>query len=686
MPIKAVRSVKFPALIKTTGAITLEKSGSEFTFDFDPLQCIPYDLADALPYAAGIVCNKAPKATVVTQNGFTYAFSGTNGYVTPSIFDATQWDIVAAPGVFADTERAEAAADAAEASAIAAADASRLNLVSSVLTAGATPTASISGPSGAQVLTLGLAPGATGSTGPIGAFGFDRTYPTTAAALSNGVAGLTGLVGGSSGTNGTFALAFSGGGGADAVGYFIVSGGAVVQAVITFPGYNYTSAPTVSFAASSGLTGASATAVLRQNVPTNGYFSITADTVGNALAVYQNVAGVATFVKFVQSTETIDASYTDISGYAYALTDQDGRIGLAIEASGNVLMPATPKFESIEDTPTSMSGVSYALTDQDGRIGFGLETNGNVIHKGVRGIDLANFGTIVADLEGALDPTAIIDCLGDSLTHGTTAGVTVPFPTALATALPGRTINNRGITGRTSLQIATAFGAVPSILTITSNTMPASGSVSVTATENGNFGSKANLGGFNILGSLDGTAGTLAVAYNAGDPNLAGTSTFTRAVSGTSRLIPNRTPFIPTTNGWENNTVVIWSGRNDIISGFTNDVILANIAAMVAFLAPLRKRFVILSVIDQSSEANGSAAHTQILALNYELSKLYPRNFLDIRKILVNSYNSGSGPDVTAFGNDKVPPSLQIDGLHLNDAGYAIVATAVANFITAKGW
>jgi hypothetical protein len=117
MPIKAVRSVKFPALIKTTGAITLVKSGSEFTFDFDPLLCIPYDLADQIPYAPGIICNAAPKATVVTQNGYIYVFTGTDGYVTPGVLDSSKWSVVAAPGVFADVDRAEEAAADAEAAA-----------------------------------------------------------------------------------------------------------------------------------------------------------------------------------------------------------------------------------------------------------------------------------------------------------------------------------------------------------------------------------------------------------------------------------------------------------------------------------------------------------------------------------------------------------------------------------------
>lgn len=62
---------------------------------------------------------------------------------------------------------------------------------------------------------------------------------------------------GTGGTNGTFALAFTGGTGSGAAGTFTVSGGQLTAVNITNPG-NYTAAPTLSFAASSGLTGAAA--------------------------------------------------------------------------------------------------------------------------------------------------------------------------------------------------------------------------------------------------------------------------------------------------------------------------------------------------------------------------------------------------------------------------------------------
>ncbi len=68
---------------------------------------------------------------------------------------------------------------------------------------------------------------------------------------------------GSGGANGTFALAFTGGTGTGAVGTFTVTAGAITSVAISNPGV-YTVAPTLSFAASAGLTGSNVTVALEE--------------------------------------------------------------------------------------------------------------------------------------------------------------------------------------------------------------------------------------------------------------------------------------------------------------------------------------------------------------------------------------------------------------------------------------
>lgn len=119
--------------------------------------------------------------------------------------------------------------------------------------------------------------------------GFDTLYPNTyATALPREVSGITGLTAGSGGTNGTFALGVTGGSITGVTGTFTVSGGALTAVTITNGGLGSgTTPPTLSFTASSGLTGAAATAVVSPKVPTTGrYLALSADK--KTVQLYQN--------------------------------------------------------------------------------------------------------------------------------------------------------------------------------------------------------------------------------------------------------------------------------------------------------------------------------------------------------------------------------------------------------------
>lgn len=127
----------------------------------------------------------------------------------------------------------------------------------------------------------------------IAARAFVTAYTT---ALPRGVTSTTSIVGGSGGTNGTFALGVAGGSISNVYGTFTVSGGALTS--INIPsdvaGGNDgrglgtgTTPPTLSFSASAGLTGASATAVVGPLIATgNTYWAQAAD--GLSLVQYRN--------------------------------------------------------------------------------------------------------------------------------------------------------------------------------------------------------------------------------------------------------------------------------------------------------------------------------------------------------------------------------------------------------------
>lgn len=157
-------------------------------------------------------------------------------------------------------------------------------------------------------------------------------YPSAyASVLPRGVTGTTALVAGTGGANGTFALSFSGGSISGAAGTFTVAGGAVTAINITNPGLGSgTTPPTLSFTASAGLTGASATAVVGSLITAQkSYWALSAD--GGYLQLYQN-DGTATPAVVTRATLT-GKTMTDLMALQLGLSLPATRLTVA---SGSV--------------------------------------------------------------------------------------------------------------------------------------------------------------------------------------------------------------------------------------------------------------------------------------------------------------------------------------------------------------
>jgi len=240
--------------------------------------------------------------------------------------------------------------------------------------------------------------------------GSKEIYASTADALSNGVYALDSLVAGSGGTDGTFALAFSGGAGSGAAGWFTVVSGAISAYEITARGRGYTSAPTVSFAASSGLTGASATAVIAANRDVGQSFLLRSADDDLFREEYIVEAGpVATATgKTLPSTTKINEIEGRINGvsFFYGYTDSAFEV---IDADGYSLI--TKALDSID-----FHGYSDYTIVTIGPNGVGK--GGSVAEDAAQELD--NYQLINSYLSKAYSGEFInIFCFGDSLTYGT---------------------------------------------------------------------------------------------------------------------------------------------------------------------------------------------------------------------------------------------------------------------------
>ena len=140
----------------------------------------------------------------------------------------------------------------------------------------------------------------------------------------------------------------------------------------------------------------------------------------------------------------------------------------------------------------------------------------------------------------------------------------------------------------------------------------------------------------------------------------------------------------PAHNGW---ITVFWYGQNNQSDPAQTK---ADLAASISALAPGNSRFLVLAVINEAlpEESRGGPIYAKIVQLNIELAALYPQNFLEIRRVLVDHYNPAIAQDLIDFQNDVPPSSLRFadDPIHLNNNGSVLVARQISDFVNARGW
>ncbi len=190
------------------------------------------------------------------------------------------------------------------------------------------------------------------------------SYPNSAATVvPKGLTSYTTLVGGTGGANGTFAVGISGGAGTGAQATFTVAGGIVTEITITAPGYGYTSAPTFSFSASSGLTGASATAVVDVLVASGRfYWALASD--GLSLQLYQNVTGTATAVSPTVAIPT-KAATDAIPALTAAIARAWATTTAGVDVDGTNYPGLKSALSYAVDAAASASAASTALSAND---------------------------------------------------------------------------------------------------------------------------------------------------------------------------------------------------------------------------------------------------------------------------------------------------------------------------------
>lgn len=376
--------------------------------------------------------------------------------------------------------------------------------------------------------------------------------------------------------------------------------------------------------------------------------------------------------------------------YPYLIADTAGNIAIAIRADGSLsAFGAEPQIGTVQHVVTGAgygSDVAWGIAGADGSLpiyldGTGtlrvwrlqaqhlLDANGNPFSVSALPSGARADGTLLTSLRE-------IDCWGDSMTFGLQSSdrLTKSYPAVLAQTL-GRTINNWGASGATSTQIAARAGALPISVTVPSGSIPASGTITLDVPSPEPY--------YNTTGGvpawLHGVYGTLSRTGAGGSPSY----TFARAQAGAAVPISGAVSLVlDSAARWER-TTIIWAGRNDGPGVASNLIAVRdNIAAIIRRLEQqvAMPRYLVLGIHYRVDEATGTTARTNIAAHNALLATQYGPAFVDPNRVL--AANADGTPYAGGGGN---PAYFDSDNLHCNDAGYALVAQAVATQLTRRG-
>lgn len=383
------------------------------------------------------------------------------------------------------------------------------------------------------------------------------------------------------------------------------------------------------------------------------------------------------------------------------MRDALGRVPLHFNSKGNVILKQGIDITSIgAEYPDTRSksviayGYGESVTDRKwaggiadalGRLPFSFDYKANPYFKGVPVSKYLGIDSINKSLNGN---SLSVSAFGDSLIFG--AGTGSPpngWVEQIAALMPALAFHKYAVGGQVASEIATRQGGFVNLLTLENNTIPASGSVNVTAQKYRPITvNSAGAGQANLFGTIAGVHGVLNATFDSSGNML--TNTFTRTTAGSAVYVDPNSAFILDSNGSEFDIVVLWMGRNDVYAVDFSSRVMTALPACVQHMKYLNKRFIVISITNRtgSTEIKGTTAYNNIITVNQSIQNMYPENYIDIRALMVRSYNPSIPQDVIDFNNDCPPSSLMFDDTHFNAAGYAIIAQAIKKFIQDKGW
>ncbi len=467
------------------------------------------------------------------------------------------------------------------------------------------------------------------------------TWTTPASVVYGTALGVAQLNASSGGLPGTFA--------------YSPAAGAVLGAGINTLSVTFTPSDTTDYAVAT----ASVTLIVGQANPVLNWPTPAAISYGTPLSATQldataNVPGRFDYDQtvgavFSPGTQTLSVTFTPTETADYTT------------ATASVVLIVAKAMPSISWVPAGTIAVGMPLTST--QLDATASVGGAFVYSPAAGVLLNSSGP--QTLSATFTPTDQVDydpaeatatlnvspfgvvAWGDSLTVGDQGVLDQgAYPSDLTTLITLPVVN-QAVPANSTTQIAVREGAIPTYATVSGGSIPATGGVTVTFPAGSEpVTSRGPEGGAG--GTILGVQGL--VTYDAG------IYTFTRTTAGSPVSAPGSPQFVVDTPyaGW---IPVLWEGRNDHND---NSWILFDTAAQVASV-PSGQTYLVLANINANdpNEWIGGPSYADVISLNNHLANSYGPHYLDIRQVLVSSYDPSQATDVADFNHDEPPTSLR---------------------------
>lgn len=269
--------------------------------------------------------------------------------------------------------------------------------------------------------------------------------------------------------------------------------------------------------------------------------------------------------------------------------------------------------------------------------------------------DTAQYSTVQTRILQNVSSFGVV-AWGDSLTYGNEGSIDAgAYPTELGNLLLLPVVNE-GVKGNTSTEIGVRQGGVATYATVAGEVIPASGGVTVTFPK--------GYEPVTLEGPAGGTSGTILGIHGSVTIDSTGTIlTFTPTTPGTDVSAPGSPQFVVDTPD-ATYLPVFWEGHDN----YNEEAqVLSDLAAQVATV-PSGQDYLVMSVTNDNREIEwiGGSSYKLMISLNNQMASTYGSHFLDIRKVLVDSYNQALITDVSDYQHDEPPTSLR--GIVIEDA------------------